>query len=329
MKRIFSMLVFGVGGVAILGGCPVYGGDGGPESVACSTSRDCPTGSVCAVTGFCATPAPGNCAVPTDCSAGNTCGSDSLCHAGDCSTWPCVSGFVCKVSSGSASCVAGTVTDAGPPDSGFSGCTSNASCASAGAGAKCLNGACVAPADQCSDATQCSNAYQCVEGVCTPACSVSKPCPTGYACDTGKGVCTGNPSPCASSAQCTGGTVCVEQHCVAPCNQNSCASGSVCVAGGCIPDQKPQFVCATEGKQDACTQGSLCLHHNCYIACSGSTDAGVQCKNTDQFNLCKAVVTGSGTYNVCGSSSNLGSECDPTIAKNCGGGLICIDGFCR
>jgi hypothetical protein len=101
------------------------------------------------------------------------------------------------------------------------------------------------------------------------------------------------------------------------------------VAGGCIPDQKPQFICATEGQQGACAQGSLCLHHNCYIACSGSTDAGVQCKNTDQFNICKGVVTASGTYNVCGSSNNLGSECDPTIGKNCGVSLICIDGFCR
>jgi hypothetical protein len=124
--------------------------------------------------------------------------------------------------------------------------------------------------------------------------------------------------------------VCVEQHCVAPCgSNNACGTGLVCVAGGCIPDQKPQFVCATEGKQYACASGSLCLHHNCYIACDSSSDAGAQCKNADQFNLCKSVTTASGTYSVCGSASNLGSDCDPTVGKNCSGGLICIDGFCR
>lgn len=312
MKRIFSVLVFGAGAV-ILGGCPIYSGDGnGGNPPVCQ-------GPNCA-------PVPTNCTAPSDCPSGYTCGSDSLCHAGDCSQWSCLSGYTCKVSGGAATC-----QPSGGPDSGFQGCTSDAACSSLGAGAKCLNGTCVAPADQCSDATQCNNGEQCVQGVCTPTCSASSNnCPVGYTCDVSKGVCTGNSNPCTDSSMCGGGTVCVEQHCVNPCGAgNTCAAGLVCVDGGCIPDQKPQFVCATEGKQDACASGSLCLHHNCYIACDASADAGTQCKAADKFNVCKQVNTGSGTYDVCGSTSNLGNDCDPTIGKNCAGGLICIDGFCR
>ena len=98
--------------------------------------------------------------------------------------------------------------------------------------------------------------------------------------------------------------------------------------GGCIPDQKPQFTCSKEGTQDACTAGSICIHHSCYIACS--VDAGASaCKNADKFNICKSVTTGSGSYSVCGSAGNLGTDCDPTQNKNCPGAGVCIDGFCR
>jgi hypothetical protein len=49
------------------------------------------------------------------------------------------------------------------------------------------------------------------------------------------------------------------------------------------------------------------------------------------FPLCKSVTTSSGVYYVCGSNSNLGSECDPTLVppKNCTSPDICIDGYCR
>lgn len=309
MKRIVTFVSFGLTAVALFG-CPIYGDDGYTRpSSACSLPTDCPSGSVC--------------------------GSDGNCRTGDCIQNGCVNGYICKLVNGNAQCVSngggdgggsdGGVTDSGPGTE----CMTDQTCVSSkGAGAKCLNGTCVAQADQCSDSTQCSNGYLCVQGVCTPGCSAQKPCPTGYSCDLQKGVCTGNPSPCQTSQQCNGGNVCVEGHCVNPCSNGTCGAGLVCVGGGCIPDQKPQFVCATEGQQDACKMGSLCLHHNCYIACD--TDAAMSCKNADQFNMCKSVTTQSGTYSVCGSSSNLGSECDPTQGKNCvNGGTICIDGYCR
>jgi hypothetical protein len=39
------------------------------------------------------------------------------------------------------------------------------------------------------------------------------------------------------------------------------------------------------------------------------------------------VATFSGEHQVCGSSDNLGGDCDPETP--CSEGKICIDGFCR
>jgi hypothetical protein len=141
-----------------------------------------------------------------------------------------------------------------------------------------------------------------------------------------------NPTPCGTAPDattCAPETTCAQNHCVTPCGADgSCAGGLVCVEGGCVPNQKPQFTCATEGTKDACATGSICLHHSCYIGCD--PDAGSDaCKSADQFNVCKSVPTSSGTYAVCGSSTNLGTDCDPTQGKACSGALLCIDGFCR
>jgi hypothetical protein len=281
-------------------------------------------------------PGPGSpCTRPTDCGGGLTCGADGACHAGDCGTSGCPSGYVCKLSGGALACVAtSTPPDAGKPDTNppFNGCNDDADCPSP-AGSRCLDGACVAPANQCSDGTQCAAGSQCVQGACTPTCDSNAQCPKGYSCDQSKGVCTGNTTPCGAAADgggtCPSGTTCSQDHCVAPCGANGTCSGTlVCVDGGCVPNEQPQFTCANEGTQDACASGSVCLHHSCYIACD--QDAGATaCKSADKFNVCKSVQTSSGSYSVCGSSSNLGTDCDPTQGKGCADGKICIDGFCR
>jgi hypothetical protein len=351
MKRIALFALLGAA-AAVLGGCPIYPDnrdsrvclDGEcyrcPDASyassrcspwACDVSSDCPGGYACGTDQRChlgTTPPSAACAASSDCGPGQVCGADSQCHGGDCTTHGCSSGYVCKLSGGVAQCTAtGTSkADAGTPGA-KSTCATDRDCATP-AGSKCLSGACVAPADQCADATQCPTG-QCVQGACTPSCSDTKPCPTGYACDTGKGVCTNNPGPCTSSAQCAGGNVCVEQRCVAPCSASgACAAGLVCVDGGCIADEKPVFSCAKDGVQDACQPGSVCLRRSCYIGCDA--DAGADaCKSADKFNVCKAVSTSSGSYSVCGSAQNLGTECDPTQNKTCTPGLVCIDGFCR
>lgn len=350
MKRAVSFVLFGLGS-AVLFGCPIYpaerdhrvciGSDcyacpdphysGSCSAWMCTHDLDCPSGYACNHHRRCSPvsdtpPSPPACAQPSDCPGGN-CGADNQCHPGDCSTSGCPLGFVCKLEAGAGAAPHCAPIGAGGGVGQPSSCQNDDDCPTP-AGSKCLSGTCVAPQDQCADATQCPGEAACVDGACTPTCSGTKPCPTGYACDD-KGVCTENPSPCTSSSQCTDGKVCVQEHCVDPCGANgACAPGLVCIDGGCTPDEKPVFTCNTEGTQDACQPGSICLRHSCYIACDPA-DGPEACKSADTFNECKSVTTSSGTYNVCGSTSNLGTECDPTQNKHCTMPAVCIDGYCR
>lgn len=303
ISRLVPFVAVGLGMTA-LAGCPIYSDDGG---------------------GYRGTGGGRSCASSADCSHGETCGANRTCQATDCRIVGCAAPFVCQLSNASTGprCVL-------PKDPSV--CSKDQDCATQ-AGEKCLNGACVAPSNQCSDGTQCKNGAACVDGACVPSCSADKPCPTGYACDTERGVCTENPNECGGSAGCTGGTVCVESRCVAPCGEGgACDGGLVCVNGGCVPDERPVQDCDVDGQQDKCREGSICLRHSCYIACE--TDAGADagddiCKSADAFNVCKPVTTSSGTHHVCGSDKNLGDECDPAQNKTCTGALICVDGYCR
>ena len=356
MKHVLSFALLGLG-VAALAGCPIYSDDdhgGGSHQVcvgsqcydcpnnylsddctpiSCYADSDCPSGYTCSSSQTCVggptTTTPTSCASPSDCPSGQVCGSDNQCHSGDCSTAGCVSGYVCKLEGGTPTCEA--LGDAGGDAGGTkSTCQADADCNGDGgtAGAKCLSGTCVNPADQCADATQCPAGDQCVAGACTPSCSGSVACPTGYTCDTSKGVCTEPTTTCTDSSTCTGGTVCVQDACVTPCGAGgTCAAGLVCVDGGCTPDEKPIFTCATDGAQDACQAGSICLRHSCYISCDITVPDS--CKSADNFNVCKTVTTSSGDHSVCGSTTNLGTDCDPTQNKACTGSLVCIDGFCK
>jgi len=234
----------------------------------------------------------------------------------------------------------------------FTGCTNDNACTAAqgGEGSRCLDGKCVAAANLCSDGTQCPVVgvaqEECVQGVCIPSCAGGASCPTGYSCDTNTSACTGSPTPCGAAdggGKCTAGLTCVDEHCVPDCTATNGGTGTdggttctgaglVCVDNGCIPDQTPQLVCDTQGNaqgtQDVCSVGSICLHHSCYIACSMG-DGGNSCKTADEFNLCKAVMTSTGTFDVCGSSTNLGNQCDPTQGINCVAAAVCINGYCR
>ncbi len=350
MKRTFIVGLFGLSAAALLG-CPVFSGGGGSTvgpcgaGYACCTSNlDCQAGEYCDGYGC----------VPVDSGSGG----DGQADSGDCTKTGCPNGQTCEVVSGKATCVAGDGSsgadgsDAGDTAPPFTGCTSNAACADAGVGYLCLDGKCVAPADQCTDATQCPDSEVCVQGACVPQCTpggATSTCPSGYSCtavggDAGgaSGVCTGNPTPCGTAdggGTCIEGTTCVDQHCVPKCSSGdaACGPGLVCVDNGCIPDQQPVFVCNTDdkigdGKKGDCDVGSICLHHSCYFTCAAEGGASTCITKTgDMFPVCKAVTDSSGTNYVCGSNSNLGSECDPTSTppKTCSSGKICIDGYCR
>lgn len=353
MKRTLTIALFGLSAAALFG-CPVFSGSGGPcgnTSYCCNTSWDCPSDELCdPYTNLCVAP-------PSEASLDDV-------NSVDCTITGCPNGQVCAILDGGVECVAsseaglseaggeGGSGESGTSESGtadatsdaasdaplfdaplFTGCTSAADCSDGGAGTLCLDGQCVPPSNQCTDTTQCPNSEECVQGGCVPACSATALCPTGYSCTT-NGVCTGNPTPCGSldggAAACAVGTMCVEQHCVTSCGAGdaACASGLVCVDGGCLPEEIPVFTCTTDGVRDVCAEGSICLHHSCYIACD--PEASTACATADVFNICKPVTTSSGTHYVCASSTNLGSQCDPTRDLSCATSTdICIDGFCR
>ncbi len=213
-------------------------------------------------------------------------------------------------------------------------CNSNAQCG--GAGAKCIDGQCTPEDRLCSDRTQCFvPGDSCVDGICEPHCSAQTPCPGGYACDFNRGVCALNASPCIGSgtAPCQGGSTCVEERCVPPCanadGEPACPDGQLCVHGGCIPDEAAKFACRNDGQSGflatTCSANAICLHHDCYAACDA--DAGASACS-DPSAVCRQVTVAAGTYLVCGSSDNLGSDCDPAAGRYCSG-AVCIDGYCR
>jgi hypothetical protein len=290
------------------------------------------------------------CSQPGACPEGYTCAASGTCQLGDCSITACVAGYSCELENGTLTCVLSgpnnvdsgvpeeaSASDSSSDDAGIA-CQSNADCPST---YLCLDGACVPPSEQCFDGTQCVvGGDKCVQGACSPTCTVSEDgggssCPAGYSCTTiedasTSGVCSGNPTPCESNPSvCATGTVCAQNHCVTPCGTGgACAQGEECIQGGCVPNQNAKFICTTDGVQDACESGSICIDRNCYIACN--PDAGATaCQTADQFNECKPVTASGTTYYVCGSSTDLGTECNPTLGQLCPNtGAICVDGYC-
>jgi hypothetical protein len=223
---------------------------------------------------------------------------------------------------------AGSDADASGSPSGP--CNADTQCPAAGA--KCIDGRCTPQDGLCSDTTQCVVFGEaCVDGRCLPRCSLAEPCPAGFSCDFTRGVCGVNPSACSASTPCSGGAVCVESHCVGPCVHGDaapvCPSGEICVNGGCLPDERATFQCKNAGQggqlANACDPTSICLHGDCYPACEADANAcgaGAECKN---------VKIAAGTFAVCGTPSNLGSDCDPAAGAYCPGGGVCIDGYCK
>ncbi len=256
------------------------------------------------------------CGNPSDCALNETCATDGTCQPGDCSQVDCIYGYVCDEGTIPAACV----------PTNPAACGEDLDCAEGGADNKCLSGICTVPADQCFDQTQCASGSVCADGKCVPSCAGGEACPSSYGCD-GLDLCTVPVDACQITNDCGGpDRVCVDGACVPRSLDGACASGDVWVENGCIPDQAPTFVCLVEGQQDVCAAGSICVHHSCYISCEAPND--MACAALPEFNLCKPVVTQTGTYPVCGSDSNLGGECDPTASIDCAPGLVCIDGFC-
>lgn len=347
LARILFAALLAAPAVVAIAGCPIYSADTCAEDPVCRNKLDAapaeadpiPTdgcGTGCSAGYVCTSQSTGRYeCVAYDCRAsekactdGKTCAKDEAkgvwtCDApapADCTTTGCITGYTCKDK---------VCTSTNP-----NACVADADCAEkTGAGSLCLGGECKAPKDLCSDSTQCKAGASCVDGRCVPKCAST--CAPGYTCNATTGLCTDGSGACGASKACAAGSTCVNERCVAPAaTDGTCPAGTVSVAGGCVVDDRPIFFCdkdgTADGKQDSCAPGSICLHHNCYIACTGASDT-TTCAKADKFPICKSVTTSSGTHNVCGSSTSLGSECDPTATppKTCATGKVCIDGFCK
>jgi hypothetical protein len=213
-------------------------------------------------------------------------------------------------------------------------CDSDAACAAGSiciAGSDGKGGVCTSPANQCFDGSQCGPNEKCVAGKCTLGCTTNADCRDGFTCDTTHGICTVPAKTCKITNDCASAKeVCVGGVCVPRSNGGTCPAGDVWTENGCIPNQAATFTCINDGVQDACAMGSICLHHDCWISCDPSTMVPCNTPNS-QFPQCKAVVSSSGTHNVCGSSANLGNQCGAGSPNNamCTGANICIDGYCK
>jgi hypothetical protein len=338
--------------------------DGASNQGPCQAPADCGPGSTCGADNLCHA---GDCGGGVGCPSGYTCtlaggGAQCLSSSDSGATWPdsqtsdatspgTDGGAQASEASQSApvpdAAPDATLTDAATLDASHSDagaleaspvdsspapgpCNADTQCG--GMGAKCIDGQCTAQDGLCSDTTQCLVAGDaCVDGRCLVRCSLAVACPGGFSCDFTRGVCSVNPSACAANAPCPGGAVCVESHCVGPCGPSEaaapCPAGEVCVNGGCLPDERATFQCKNAGQAgqlaNACDPASICLHGDCYPACeadANSCTAGSQCKN---------VKVAAGTFAVCGTSSNLGSDCDPAAGVYCSSGGACIDGYCK
>ncbi len=321
----------------------------------CSTSQDCDSGYVCDTSSYTCVPA-GGCG--QGCPAGYVCklsGGVAQCApsggAADAGAAADASRSDAALDAhpamdGASAVDAPATSDTGvmPVDAGTDAtdaadatppalpCNSNAECGQDGG--KCIDGHCAAQSALCSDTTQCVVAGEaCVDGVCEVHCSASSPCPAGYACDFNLGLCDLNADPCSGSGRstCLGGSVCVEGRCVSPCatsdSGSACPGGQVCVNGGCIPDEAARFACKNDGQSgllaNECGAAEVCLHHGCYAECDPEASACA-----DPATSCKQVSVTAGTYAVCATATNLGSDCDPAAGKYCPTG-VCVDGYCR
>lgn len=263
-------------------------------------------------------PAPVYCGNPGDCGQGLVCAPDGTCKAGDCIKLGCVYGFQCDGPSKTCEAINPAT------------CGADADCAAQGAGFACVDGLCTSPADQCWDQGQCPVGDKCAAGKCVKKCANDAECGGGFGCEVSLGICSAITQPCALTNDCASAAlVCVGGACIGRSNQGSCAdAGTVWVENGCLPDQKATFNCSGDGIKDSCAAGSICLHHGCYISCEANPAI---CANVPGLSLCKSVTTASGVHPVCGSSQNLGSDCDPTAnpPKTCDQGKVCIDGYCK
>lgn len=290
--------------VMLLGGCPVWGNDGGGGgNGTCRTNGDCAVGSycleatdMCTVSTTCTSDA--QCSPSQNCDYRDTCVPDvpDACRGdGDCTGGTvCVEGFcratgieVCQFD---LECASGLCVDSACTFS----CTSATQC---GSGQVCTGGRCVTDATQCTTTSDCSGSKHCVDGRCLADC-------TSASCSDAQDTC-GDDHFCRPHWQQSG-------FCT---NSSQCAAGSVCdIAAG---------ICRI-----ACTAASPLVTGYSGGACGGSfANADCACQSADaQFPTC-GFTSSAGDDDYCRTTAETVSDCE--VKAECGASQHCIDGSCN
>jgi hypothetical protein len=306
---------------ALLGGCPIWGGDsgggtvtdgGGPDAADsnpshCASDNDCPMNAYCDLsTHTCTAGAP--CGASRACTTGYFCSARGVCEPG------------CNVN---ADCPAGDV------------CESNHTCAAGGqcqhdtdcpTGQACVDGSCRPNTSLCQFAYQCGPGQDCVNGACVAHCSGTgqSTCPTGQVCVGGECQYPTSTMTCATTT-CPANQICVNGMCAPQCmNDNDCGMGFYCASGACRVDDRAHPFCTPPAM--GCAAGSVCINGGCHISCANpmGMDPNMYCLRVDSaFPTCSLYMG----QQVCTSPSELHPQC--ARSSDCPAGQTCVNANCQ
>ncbi len=323
-------------GVCTSGTC-----QGCTADASCSASSAYGTGFICLQgTGDCVQ---GTCHNNGDC-AGKICGSSHTCAAcavaADCTT-AYGTGYTCQTATGT--CVQGTCGSNADCNGGI--CNSNSTCVSCGTsdpacvtaygtGFICVSGACVM--GSCHTGANCSNGQICNASNTCANCTGDSSCQASY---TDGRICVGTAcviGNCHDTTGCSNGQVCTNNTCVNCTLDNQCATGQLCLSGGCTTgncrvaaDCNDTTKVCTGNVCSACGATSDCTaaYGNNHVCNTGSCTAGNCLTTTD----CAAsgLICGSQTQFTCGACA-LDSDCTTAYGAGhiCNGG-VCVTGSCH
>ncbi|RLB45761.1 MAG: hypothetical protein DRJ42_29200 [Deltaproteobacteria bacterium] len=316
--KTFRGLLLALPLAVLLGGCPIYTGDGGtvvPDSgprpcvgagCICDSSLDCEPGLVCTDNRCVVPDRVDACRTHGDCAVGAFC-EDTRRECVDSATCTtdetCAGGFICDFR---GTCV--------PQDPGQ--CRDQSDC---GTGTTCVEGRCRTDADTCQFNYECSgtasSSLACVDNGCTAICGGDGDCAAGQTCQSGFCRATAE---CTSSSDCISGEHCVDARCLPDCEgSGACVGNEYCATDSfCRPAWQPTPFCSSDMD---CAATSVCIDGACRTPCPTGTDE--ECRRFDvQLPVCAS-------DNLCYSTNETMPEC--ADSADCGDARSCVDGICR
>ncbi|MCA9537444.1 MAG: trypsin-like peptidase domain-containing protein [Myxococcales bacterium] len=190
-----------------------------------------------------------------------------------------------------------------------------------GAGASCVDGACVEPAE-CFGDGDCTGDRVCAAGACADPCARAG-CPGGLRCEEGTGRCV-EADPCRRDDECRGDRYCANGACADPCREDADCPGALsCGNGRC-------------GEADRCFGDADCLgERRCVeLVCTDPCDDALPCRGTQQCvgGVCEEGPDCAADRDCLGDRRchPEGHVCVDPCADDadCFGGRVCVDGRC-